>query len=393
MKTKVATAIAEGTAGEVAKTLAASVEQQLGGEKPSLVFVFASTKQPLTELVPAFGDQFKGATFLGCSTAGEFTESGDKEGAASIFAVVGDFKIYSAIGTGIRADVEGTITRLVTELPNEVEGYPHCTAVLLVDGLSGRGEEVTLLAAMMLGETVRLAGGAAGDDLRMKETHVACNGQVESDAVVISKIYSKMPLGVGVAHGHSPIGGPFQVTKAEGNIVYELDGKPAWDVWLDVTREKALASGMDDPAMLQGGDVNKFLGVYEGGLEVGEEFKVRVPIAKVPGGAMAFACGIPESTSMHIMDSDGDRQIRSAGLAAKRAKDQLGSSAPAGAVVFDCRCRKDLLGNDFSKAVMTIAKELGAPVAGFEAYGEVAMNMADLSGFHNTTTVVLAFPE
>ena len=65
----------------------------------------------------------------------------------------------------------------------------------------------------------------------------------------------------------------------------------------------------------------------------------------------------------------------------------------AGAVVFDCRCRKDLLGPEFSKAVTTIAEELGSPVAGFEAYGEVAMNMADLSGFHNTTTVVLAFPE
>jgi methyl-accepting chemotaxis protein len=392
MKTKVATAIAEGTAGDVARTLAASVREQLGGEKPSLVFVFASTKQPLVEIVPAFGDEFGDATFLGCSTAGEFTESGDKEGAASIFAVVGDFKIYSAIGAGLRDDVEGTITKAVTELPNEVEGYPHCTAVLLVDGLSGRGEEVTLLAAMMLGESVRLAGGAAGDGLQMKATYVACNGQVLTDAVVISKIYSKVPLGVGVAHGHSPIGGPFQVTRAEGNVVYELDGKPAWDVWLDVTREKAKASGMD-PETLEGGDVNKFLGVYEGGLEVGEEFKVRVPIGKVPGGAMAFACGIPESTSMHIMDSDGDRQIQSAGLAARRAKDQLGSSRPAGAVVFDCRCRKDLLGNEFSKAVTTIARELGAPIAGFEAYGEVAMNMADLSGFHNTTTVVLAFPE
>lgn len=392
MKTKVATAIAEGTAGEVAKTLTAAVKEQLGGGEPQLVIVFASTKQPLAELIPAFGDEFKGATFLGCSTAGEFTQSGDKEGSASIFAVIGDFKIYSAIGTGLRDNVEGTITQAVSELPTEVEGYPHCTAILLVDGLSGRGEEVTLLAAIMLGETVRLAGGAAGDDLQMKATYLASNGRVVPDGVVIAKIFSKVPLGVGVAHGHSPIAGPFQVTRAEGNIVYELDGKPAWDVWLDVTREKARAAGMD-PETLQGGDVNKFLGVYEGGLEVGEEFKVRVPIAKVPGGAMAFACGIPDSTAMHIMDSDGERQIQSAAVAARRAKDQLGGARPAGAVVFDCRCRKDLLGNEFYKAVTTIASELGAPIAGFEAYGEVAMNMADLSGFHNTTTVVLAFPE
>src|SRR5687768_13265352 len=101
MKTKVATAIAEGTAGEVATTLKAAVKEQLGGGQPQLVIVFASTKQPLAELIPAFGDEFKGATFLGCSTAGQFTQNGDKEGAASIFAVTGDFKIYSAIGTGL----------------------------------------------------------------------------------------------------------------------------------------------------------------------------------------------------------------------------------------------------------------------------------------------------
>jgi methyl-accepting chemotaxis protein len=33
------------------------------------------------------------------------------------------------------------------------------------------------------------------------------------------------------------------------------------------------------------------------------------------------------------------------------------------------------------------------PVAGFETYGEIALDVGDMSGFHNTTTVVLAFPE
>ena len=34
----------------------------------------------------------------------------------------------------------------------------------------------------------------------------------------------------------------------------------------------------------------------------------------------------------------------------------------------------------------------GAPIAGFETYGEIAMDLGQSSGFHNTTTVVLAFP-
>lgn len=392
MKTKVATAIAEGKTDEVASILASKVKERLSGQEPVLVVVFASTAQPLTELVPLLRGSFGTSTVIGCSTAGQFSENGDKEGAASIFAVSGDYKVFASASSGLRADMEGTITRIVGALPAEVPGYPHCTAIVMVDGLSGMGEEVTLITAGMLGESVRLAGGAAGDDLQMKQTFVACNDQVVSDGLMVAKIYSRAPLGVGVAHGHSPIAGPFCVTRADGNVVYEMDDRRAWDVWVEATREKALANGMD-PETLQGGDINKFLGIYEGGLEVGEEFKVRVPIARGPDGSMAFACGIPESTYLHVMDSDSERQIQSAGLAARRARAQLGGGKPAGAVVFDCRCRKDVLHDAFTNAVQAIAQELQAPIAGYEAYGEVAMNMGDLSGFHNSTTVVLAFPE
>ena len=34
----------------------------------------------------------------------------------------------------------------------------------------------------------------------------------------------------------------------------------------------------------------------------------------------------------------------------------------------------------------------GAPVAGFETYGEIALDAGDMSGFDYTTSVVLAFP-
>jgi len=40
-----------------------------------------------------------------------------------------------------------------------------------------------------------------------------------------------------------------------------------------------------------------------------------------------------------------------------------------------------------------LGEELGGvPVAGLETYGEIALDAGDMSGFHNTTSVVLAFP-
>jgi methyl-accepting chemotaxis protein len=71
----------------------------------------------------------------------------------------------------------------------------------------------------------------------------------------------------------------------------------------------------------------------------------------------------------------------------------MGGGACAGAIVFDCICRNLILGPKFSDAVGAIRQELGdVPFAGFETYGEIALDAGDLSGFHNTTTVVLTIP-
>ena len=67
----------------------------------------------------------------------------------------------------------------------------------------------------------------------------------------------------------------------------------------------------------------------------------------------------------------------------------------AGAIIFDCVCRAVICGGDFPKAVEGIKEVLGkhTPLIGFETYGEIAMEMGQLSGFHNTTTVVFLIPD
>ena len=59
----------------------------------------------------------------------------------------------------------------------------------------------------------------------------------------------------------------------------------------------------------------------------------------------------------------------------------------------DIRFRIDRKSEPFH-AVKGISEELGGvALAGFETYGEIALDVGDMSGFHNTTSVVLAFPE
>ena len=207
-------------------------------------------------------------------------------------------------------------------------------------------------------------------------------------------IFSKEPLAIGVRHGHEPFSQAMTITRSHDNVVNEIDGRPAWDVFLEKTRERALSDGLD-PASLQGNsDTLRYFLKYETGVKNGPEFRIRMPLVRNSDDSIGFTCGMPEGTPIHFMASTPERQIESARDAAKRARAQLGTGAVAGALVIDCACRKLILEDQFGSAVRTIAAELGGvPIAGFESYGEIALNDDDMSGFHNTTTVLLAFPK
>ena len=391
METHVVTASATGTAATATAQLVADLRRDLNGEDPALVMVFSSTTQPLGDVAGLLTAAFPGAQVLGASTAGEFTERGDTKGAVCAVAVAGAFKVHAGMGTGVRANPEHAVARALDGLPRSLAGYEHRTGILLIDTLAGKGEEVTLIAAAELGDEP-LAGGGAGDDLEMKATVVSCGARAASDAVVIAQIFSKAALGLGVCHGHTPLSQPLKVTRAHGNIVEQIEGRPAWDVWREHTRDAAKAQGIDVDA-LASADETSFLLRFEAGLAAGEAYKIRAPLSRTAEGAIHFACGIPEGAVIRITESAPKEQVASAREAARRAKDKLGGRPAAGAIVFDCICRNLILKDRFGDAIRGMVDELGGvPLAGFETYGEIALDAGDMSGFHNTTSVVLAFP-
>jgi methyl-accepting chemotaxis protein len=392
METKVATALVSGSASQAAAELERELRQKLGGDDPKLILVFASTRQPLSQVVGPLSAGFGGAAVLGASTAGEFTERGDAKDSVAAIAIAGAFRVFGGIGKGLKQNPERAVAEAVEGLPREVNGFPHRTGLLLLDPLAGNGEEATLVAASILGSDVPLAGGAAGDDLKMTSTEVSWGAEAVTDAVVVAQIFSKTELGLGVCHGHKPLPGQLRVTKASGNVVSELDGKPAWNVWREHTRAQAKARGIDVDALAPS-DEGAFLLRYEAGLAVGNEYKIRAPLSRTADGAISFACGVPEGAVIRITESQEEEQVASAREAARRAREAV-SGPVAGAIVFDCICRNLILGEDFKRAVRGISDELGgAPLAGFETYGEIALDAGDMSGFHNTTSVVLAFPK
>ncbi len=368
--------------------LKAKAQEGLAGPA-KLIVAFVSSKIPLLPVLGSLEEAFPDAVVLGSTTSGEFTGEGDGTGTVSLFALGGDYIVHAGLGTGLGASPEATVAMALAGQPRELVGYRHRTGIILLDPLAGHGEEAALLVANELG-SAPLVGGAAGDDLAMQKTWIGIGSRVASDAIVVATIFSRAPLGIGVKHGHDPLFAKgLTVTRADGSVVLEIDGRPAWDVWRELSGDRAKSLGLDPEA-----HPGAYLLRFEAGLRIGHEYKVRAPLAPKPGGGILFATPMPEGTVFNIMESDASAQVDSAVAAAEQARSALGGSEVAGALVFDCICRKLILGDGYAPMLARVAEQLGgAPLAGFETYGEVAMNSGDMSGFHNTTTVVLAFPK
>ena len=395
MATKFGTAIAKGKDGlKIGQEVAKKAMDKAGAKGVSLSVIFASSAYDYQAVVKGVREVTNNAPLIGCSTAGEFTEEKvEKESVACAVISTDTHKFFPGMGKGLKEDELKALKDASSKFPSNVEGYPYLSAILLVDGLAGKGEESVLAALDALGPNVKFSGGAAGDDLKFKQTAVFTNDEVASNAASLTLVASRTPVAIGVKHGHSPISPPLTITKAEGNVVYEIDGKPAFEVWKEYTRENAKTIGIDVDKMSQAEAVQTFFTRYEAGLLTGTEYKIRwLGGTTTTDGPITFPCTMSEGMVVRVMESPKQAQISSAKKAAEIALQAAKGAKLAGAIVFDCVCRAVILGDDFSKAVNEIKNMLKVPLVGFETYGEIAMEIGQLSGFHNTTTVVLLIP-
>jgi len=400
MVTKFATGLSKGGA-VAAKEAIMRAKEKLGGGRVDLSIVYSSSEYDYREVVDVVREATNDAPLIGASSAGEFTEEKVERGSIAVGLLSSDdIMIFTAVAEGVKEDPEAAIKEVVTKLPDNVEGYPYLTAILLIDGLSGVGEEVALLASYLFGKEQRIVGGMAGDDFKMEKTFVFSDDKVCTNALIVCLLASKTPLFTGVKHGHTPLSRALKITRAEGNVLYEIDNRPAWAIWKEETTEVAKKRGIDIEKLETPAEIAQFFTNYILGLttEKEGEYKIRWPVSINEDGSLSFTCGIAEGSVFRIMDgSNLEKQINAAEKAAVIAKqnaENAGYSDFAGIIVFDCAVRQLMLGDRFPEAVDRFKKVLpGVPILGWETYGEIRLEPGQFSGFHNTTSVILLLPK
>jgi hypothetical protein len=365
--------------------------QKIGGA-PTVGFVFASPKHDLGLALKEARAAFPKAEILGCTTAGEITEQGmTHDGLALLLASLEDSIVGAAYAGGLREGWERAGESLcagfgAVKSAGFSRGMSASTTVMLVDGLCGVGEKLVKAVRSHTSTIQQVVGGAAGDEGQFKGTRVGLNEACGEDSAVALHVFSKKMWAVGVNHGLTAASEQMKVTKAAGNVVQELDDKPAFEAYRAFAKQRGVELTPEQAGPFM---INHELGIYF----LDAISKARAPLSVDAQGGLACAADIPEGQFVSILDGNKPDLIRAAHDAAEEAKRNLGGHAAAGILLFDCICRGMILGDSFAEEIGAVKAVFpSVPVVGFLTYGEIARFKGKLDGWHNTTAVVAAIP-
>jgi len=258
---------------------------------------------------------------------------------------------------------------------------------ILSDGLVVNGSELVRGVISGVGANVSITGGLAADGARFGKTYVLWNDHAESGRVTAVGCYgNELRVGYGCVGGWDPFGPERLVTRARGNVLYELDGKSALELYKRYLGERAKelpASGLHFP------------------------LTIRVPGSELPlvrtllaineaDQSMVFAGDIPEGTYARMMKASCDRLVDGASQAARVTKELLGPSSPRLAIMISCVGRKLVLQQRSEEEVEAVQDTLGheAVYTGFYSYGEITPpGPTSKCELHNQTMAITALTE
>ncbi len=366
----------------------------LSNNAPIFMTLFASpTVYDQQTLLKTLKSKAPNAVIIGCSTAGEITSTaGSLDSSVALMAIYSDtMKFIPGVGYNIHQDARQAGRGLGESILKTGGGKPKA-GLILPDGLAGNGADVVRGVLDVLGQDFMLAGGAAGDDYLFKQTFEYLDDQALSGAVVGVGLYGDFSFGIGVRHGWIPIGIPRTATKSKGNILYELDHKPAIEFYED-------HFGKDKSPIDKNEPLARLAITYPMGIPAPNKdgYLIRDPITVDDAGAITCAAEIPEGSEVYIMIGSKDEAIDAAADAANKALAAVSGKKVKAVFLFNCIARKKLLMSRKQEEIDTIRKVIGqdVPLIGFYTYGEQAPLGGEIitCSFHNETDVIFVLAE
>ena len=323
-----------------------------------------------------------GAILLGCTTGGEIHGCDVLDDTLSATAINFDKTQIAAA----EADVVQGSLEAGRSIGRQLARANLKALFVLSDGTRTNGSDLVRGLREAVGPDVVLVGGLAGDGPNFGTTYVGLNGRPSPGKVAAIGFYGdKLRVGHGSAGGWDVFGPERRITRAKANVLYELDGKPALDLY-----KRYLGPDADQ---LPGSALLFPLRIYPA--DKPEQAIVRTVVGiDEEARTMTFAGDMPEGYCAQLMRGNFDRLIQGAAHAAEQAHSDVQGEQVA--ILVSCIGRKLLLGQRTREEVEAVQGVLGQAthLTGFYSYGEVSPHAVTGSDeLHNQTMTITILSE
>ncbi|MGI9510279.1 MAG: FIST signal transduction protein [Geminicoccaceae bacterium] len=354
--------------------------------RADLVFYFGS-RETLEDgrLFTMLRDRYPMAVIAGCSTGGQ------------IF----DGDVANDIATGVVVQFDETEVKLSVQEISDSSASQACGRAIgrelthadlagvfvLSDGLGVNGSELVRGIVAEIGPHTPLSGGLAGDGVAFRQTLVSGNEPPKARMVAAVGFYgSRLQMRVGRGCGWAEFGPRRNITRAVENVLYELDGYPA----LDLYEHYLGAEAADLPSS-------------------GQNFPLKISVPRRPeldsvrnilsidrqARTVTFAGDVPQGWTAQLMRGRSAMIVAGAAEAARQA--QTDSAEQNGlALLVSGIGRRQFLGQLAFDEIVAATAELrpGYQVLGFYSYGEIAAHaISRRSELHGQTMSITTITE
>ncbi len=333
---------------------------------------------------------FPKAKILGCSTAGEI--QGARVFDASVSVTVTRFAKTRLRQANAKAGQFETSFDAGRELAEQFDLDGLKAVLLFSDGQFVNGSELLRGIYEILPKSVKISGGLAADGTRFGPTWVLSQNGPENGRVSAVGFYGDyIDVSSSCEGGWVRFGMQRRVTRAEGSVLYELDGKPALQLYKEYLGAKSSelpASALFFPLELRraGSDASA------------NERQVMRTVLSIDEKAQSitFAGDIPVGSTVRLTRANIDKIVACAGTAAEAAAANTVVDESSLLVTVSCVGRrlvlKDRTEEELEATLSAVPK--GVRQIGFYSYGEIApFDGGTISDLHNQTMTVTLLHE
>src|SRR5918994_1114139 len=368
--------------------------KKAGVSKPDFVLMFGSIGYDQRSLVRAVREITGGAPLAGCSAEG--TINGDDADESNFSVVVtaissDELQWTNGIVPGLEDDPRVVGKQLAKDLLPNLSTH---TIGLFVfpDGLTDHLEPFLagLEENLPSDRFLPLWGGGAGNNVSVEPTYQYCDDEVISGGVAYALLSGQAQASWAISHGLIPIGSARMVTRSQGNVIYEIDGKPAIEVLKEYLPEQALVEDRDWMRYA----LSLALCFRAPSYMKDEEYVVRgIPAVKMADGSITVQTEVKEGTSVWFSSRDKEKVATGLDRMARQIKEQIGGEKPKLVFQFDCATRGKMMFREHEKLQLLsrFRQSVGpdVPWAGFYSFGELGP-VAEYNNRNLYTAVALA---